>query len=444
MANLRAGRQATKHKLADRLRNTPEARNSLWSLIGFGGRSVFSLFVFFAIGRSLGTGGFGDFAGVIALATLAAPLNTMGVGEALVQKVSRDPDRFSEAWGEVLLAAVSIGLVVFGLTTLIGAILFDSVSIGAIALLTAMEFLSIALVANHARACYAADHYAASAAHAVGEGMCRAVGAGVFWASGSDDLLWLGALMLGAVSVSSFVSTVWLWRSMGRPTVRRTQLLRSAREGAPFALGQSSSQIQNNVDKTMLLSYGFRDDNGIYAAGFRLIGYSTMPMMSIFQASLPEFYRQGEVGVASALMQSRRIRKPVLAAAVFGSVASVIAAPIAAWLLADQFDGVIPVAIALSAYPILKAVQTLWGDVLTGTGRQGLRARLQLATALVNVGLNVFLIPAYSWKGAAASTYVSEVLLFGLIFVGVNRARKSQRDDAAGPDVVRPVANSHP
>ena len=43
-------------------------------------------------------------------------------------------------------------------------------------------------------------------------------------------------------------------------------------------------------------------------------------------------------------------------------------------------------------------------DALTGADRQGVRTVLQLATAALNVGLNLLLIPAYSWRGAAWAT----------------------------------------
>ncbi len=408
------------------LQASPAKQKSAWSLIGVGGRAAFSLFAFFAIGRILDTDGFGVFAGVVAFATLVAPLNTMGVGEALVQKVSRDTDRLSSAWGEVLASAATIGIVVLAVTIGVGRFIFD-VPLTTIALLTSMEFMSTALLANHGRVCFAMDRYAAAAAHSVGEGMARAAAVAVFWISGSKNTSVLGALLLAAVLVSSLASFLWIRQTFGRPDVRGMRLVATAREGAPFALGQSSNALQNNVDKAMLLSYGFRAENGIYAAGFRLMSYAMMPMLAIFQASLPEFYRQGNEGISTALLYSRRIGRAVVGAAVVGAICGVCAAPIAAWLLAGQFGDVVPVALWLGAYPVVKAFQLLFADVLTGSGLQHMRARFQISTALLNVALNLYLIPRYTWKGAVASTYVSEIAFFLLVYAGVRRTRSQRK-----------------
>jgi O-antigen/teichoic acid export membrane protein len=63
--------------------------------------------------------------------------------------------------------------------------------------------------------------------------------------------------------------------------------------------------------------------------------------------------------------------------------------------------------------PILKAIHYFGADALTGAGYQGLRTILLVAVALVNVVLNLWLIPLYSWRGAAVASLLSDGL-FGL------------------------------
>ena len=56
--------------------------------------------------------------------------------------------------------------------------------------------------------------------------------------------------------------------------------------------------------------------------------------------------------------------------------------------------------------PAINTLCYLSADALTGADAQGLRTLLQLCTAVLNIGLNLFLIPAYSWHGAAWATLI--------------------------------------
>ena len=60
---------------------------------------------------------------------------------------------------------------------------------------------------------------------------------------------------------------------------------------------------------------------------------------------------------------------------------------------------------------MLRWVHYLAADSLTGAGRQGARTACQVGVAVANVGLNFWLIPAYSWTGAVVSTLVCDGLL---------------------------------
>jgi O-antigen/teichoic acid export membrane protein len=65
----------------------------------------------------------------------------------------------------------------------------------------------------------------------------------------------------------------------------------------------------------------------------------------------------------------------------------------------------------LSVLPILKALHYYFTNALTGAGYQALRARIQAGVAVFNVLINLWLIPAYSWRGAAWSSIASDGLL---------------------------------
>ena len=50
-------------------------------------------------------------------------------------------------------------------------------------------------------------------------------------------------------------------------------------------------------------------------------------------------------------------------------------------------------------------------DTLTGAGFQAVRTCIQAGVGAFNILLNLWLIPAYSWRGAAWSSIASDALL---------------------------------
>ena len=67
-------------------------------------------------------------------------------------------------------------------------------------------------------------------------------------------------------------------------------------------------------------------------------------------------------------------------------------------------------------------------DTLTGSGHQKSRSIVQVGAALVNVVLNIILIPLFSWKGAAIATIISDsvrlVCLWLIVFILYRRESK--------------------
>lgn len=405
---------------------SPERWRSTWSLVGFAGRALLAAVTILAIARSLGTAGYGVFIGIVAYVGLLAPLASLGVGEVMVKRVARDTTELRNAWGATLGITFTFGLALYLATIALGSFVLPGRDLTVIALFGAVEFLSTGVMHNNARAYSALDRYPAMALTHVADSGARAFVALAFWLLGGSDLRILALAMVISMGLAAAVNCVVLARVDGTPKLRREELIPAGREGSKFALGDAAQTVQTNVDKTMLLSAGFDTDAGLYGAGVRLIQYSMLPANSIFAAAYPEFFRRGADGVESAHQYSRELRKRVISSTIAGAVVAVLFSPIAGFILGDEFDGVVPVVLAMAVYPLVRGLEINTADVLSGSGRQAYRSKAQLATAILNIALNIALIPSYSWKGAVAATYLSELVFLGLLLFGVQRARSAR------------------
>jgi O-antigen/teichoic acid export membrane protein len=90
----------------------------------------------------------------------------------------------------------------------------------------------------------------------------------------------------------------------------------------------------------------------------------------------------------------------------------------------------------LSLLPLVKTLHYFAADALTGAGYQATRTLLQVLVAGFNVLANFWLIPAYSWRGAAWSSLACDGLLAVTLwscalFVRTRSCRNARAEAAA-------------
>ena len=88
-----------------------------------------------------------------------------------------------------------------------------------------------------------------------------------------------------------------------------------------------------------------------------------------------------------------------------------VAAPGIPLVLGHRYDAVVPAVRWLSVIPLLRCVHSFLADALTGAGYQGQRTAIQIGVAVVNVLLNLWILPRWSWRGAAWTSIASDGLL---------------------------------
>ncbi len=173
----------------------------------------------------------------------------------------------------------------------------------------------------------------------------------------------------------------------------------------------SAQTVYNDIDKTMLARLGTLDATGIYSAAYRLIDISFIPVRALLNAALPGFFRNGVDGIRGSVKYGRRLLFKVLPYSVFSFAALMICAPIVPLILGKQYANVTEALRWLSLLPLLKTFHYFAADSLTGAGYQGTRTAVQVGIAIFNVLINLWIIPAYGWRGAAWSSLASDGLL---------------------------------
>jgi O-antigen/teichoic acid export membrane protein len=220
-----------------------------------------------------------------------------------------------------------------------------------------------------------------------------------------------GWFYLGSTVVSCAIAVAVTNKKLGAPKLQLGRILPELKEGLYFSTGLSAQTIYNDIDKTMLASLSTLDATGIYAAAYRVIDVAFTPVRSVLNAANAKFFRSGESGIAASYSYARRLLPQMIAYSVVALAGLYIAAPLFPLIIGKEFARTIEALRWLALLPLFKTIHYFFADSLTGAGYQRLRAAAQVFIAILNVGLNFWLIPLYSWRGAAWSSLACDASL---------------------------------
>jgi O-antigen/teichoic acid export membrane protein len=231
-------------------------------------------------------------------------------------------------------------------------------------------------------------------------------------------LLW-SFLYFGCTAFVAIVSCIFVCKQLGPPKFSWPQSLTEMREGFYFSASQTSQTVYNDIDKTMLARLSTLEATGIYGAAYRIIDVSFVPVSALLWSSYPSFFRAGARGISSSLTYAKPLLLRALVYACAVCVVLLLAAGIVPYVLGPEYRSTAEALRWLSVLPVLKAMHYFLSDTLTGAGYQGVRTSLQAGVAVLNLLLNLWIIPAYSWRGAAWSSIASDGALALSVAVAV-------------------------
>jgi O-antigen/teichoic acid export membrane protein len=403
---------ASKLKSLRRLKSTL-ARNTVWMLLGQGFKLLIQALYFTVIARSLGAQNYGAFVGVVGLVGILLPFATMGSGFVLIKNVSRDERQFRQNFGSALLTTIL--LAAFSFVVVVGSSHFlfpATIPMKLIMMVAASDLFCSNIAVICAQAFQALERMKWTASINVLLSALRLAAAVILATVRSNPtaLEW-GEFYLVSTAIVALLALILVLAKLGAPAFDLARPVAEIREGFYFSVAQSAGTIYNDIDKAMLARLSTLEATGIYGAAYRLIDVSFTPVASVLAAAYPNFFRVGAEGIPATLRYARPLMVRALGYATLVAVAVLAGAGVVPLILGSEYRLTSEALRWLAVLPLLKAVHSFLGDALTGAGYQALRTAISTGVAVFNVCINMWLIPAYSWRGAAWSSIASDALL---------------------------------
>lgn len=395
------------------------AKNTVLVIMASIATAVINFLFTMYVARYLGAEGFGVLSFALAITAMFSVIIDIGLNLLATREVARDRTLAGKYLGNIAVMKIILAVIVFGLIALVVNILgypqstvnlvylialsmignaFSTMFYAVFQAYERMEFITIGQVLN-------STLLLSGALIAINQGL--SIGA----------FAWIYLLTSAATLVGVSIISVW---NFPRPKLEIDLGFwrETFKQAWPFGLVGIFTYIYYWVDSVMLSKMQGAEAVGWYSAAYRLFwalsfisaAYyaSVFPVMSRFyvasKGSLRFIYEKSvrymaiiaiPIGVGTTLLSGRLIL------AVFGTgfAPSAIALQILIWSLVFTF------------------ISGGFAHLFNSLNRQIMVAKVTGICALLNVGLNLVLIPGYSYIGAAIARTVTDLVALALVFV---------------------------
>jgi O-antigen/teichoic acid export membrane protein len=392
-----------------RARKSVLVRNAAWLFAGQGLSLLVQSVYFIVLARLLGTTQYGLLAGAIALVGIVSQYSSLGSGLLFLRYVSADHTRLRLYWGNVLMSVFLLGgLLVVGLR-LTGRWLVGPASLPLLFPIAISDCLFQQLNSCAGQVFQTFEKMKFSAALTLLSSISRCILAvGMLVVLGRASAWQWAFASLTVTFVTACVAFAIVTRFFGLPSFSPSLLFRRFGEGFVFAISGSTTAVYNDIDKVVLSHFGMNQANGIYSMAYRVVNIGTMPVSSIVAAAFPRFFREGVKGIAATIPMARALLRRTVVLGVCVSIAMFVCAPIIPHLVGQSFAESVSALRWLCLIPVFRCFHLSAGDALAGAGHQRTRLGSQSIAAIGNLLLNLYLVPRYSWYGAAWASLATD------------------------------------
>jgi O-antigen/teichoic acid export membrane protein len=141
---------------------------------------------------------------------------------------------------------------------------------------------------------------------------------------------------------------------------------------------------------------------------YRIVNVGTLPVMSLVTAAFPRFFREGIHGIQAVLPMARSLARRTVVVALVSAGGMFLIAPLIPRVVGPSYSGSVSALRWLCLIPVLRCFHLSAGDAISGIGDQKFRLFCQSVAAGGNLLLNLYLIPRYSWLGAAWASLATD------------------------------------
>lgn len=375
--------------------------------------------------RSLSVDEFGRFTFIFGLLGLVATVTELGIGRLAVTGILDDEENAGTFAGTYVLLRVALGLL--GYAVAVGVVMVAGYPGGVVrATAVAALVLVVATPAHGYVALFQAYDRLRLMAPAAVLGQLGQVGLTAAIAAYGGSVL---RFTVPAVACE-VVIFAWHRRMAHRLLQLRYRVLwrkwwALVREAVPLAIGGALATVYYRIDAVMLSKLDTFSAVGIYGVAYKFVDIAHFVPSAIMLATLPVLVRSWPDRPQQFAEGFRRAFTVLVLVGTFILVEFFLfAEPLIKTLYGQQYVPAVGSARLVVLAECLAFFGALAFTTLIAVGRHRLYPFVTMAGVVVNVGLNLWLIPLLSFRGAAIATLATEIVVISTLWAILLRHAK--------------------
>lgn len=378
------------------------------------------------VARVLGPERFGEFAGVAALAVVIGTLSSFGTNLVFLGEVSKEPGRRMHVLAYALPTTLLCGTLLLAVYLLFAGVYLSASGVSLMVLLAigAAEILLQPLFAFLSNEHLAMERIARSQVVISLPLVMRLLAASlVFMVDAADPLaaFSFGYLIASAIALSLATAT----SSAPWPTLRDWRLPSRSElhQSSGYAALAFTACGPGEIDKTLAAVLLTPSSSGLYAAGTRVIGAVTLPVIAMLLSALPRLFREGHTQPRET---TRLLRWILVAALLYSALITAVlwlAAPAFMGLFGPGYEGISQMIQWLCLAVPGMALRIAAGSMLMALGRPWMRAGFEIAGVIVLLVCSLMLTGRLGGTGMAVALACAEWTMAALGLALITSAR---------------------
>lgn len=247
----------------------------------------------------------------------------------------------------------------------------------------------------------------------------------LFVKSISDVLIVVGISLL-----ANFIMNLWLLNRYIKLFQKFNWLIEKRflkalfSQSFPLIISSFMIAIYYNLDMVMLGNIKTETEVGIYNAAYKIFMIGSIPIVTIMRIFLPSLSKTNDVESLKKTIRNFGIM--MFSSGIMISLFIYLTADITINIIfgSEYIGSVIPLMI-LALNLLVISINIFFGNPLTVWGKQKSYSVAITFGAIINIILNILLIPKYSINGAALATLLSEAVVFIGVFYLFNKNLKN-------------------
>ena len=398
-------------------------KNTLWLSASEAISRFLKLILVVYVARVLGAVEYGKFTFSLNLVTLLVIFADFGLGPIVTREFSKSEEKEKTVFPAVLSLKTILGLL--ALAIMLGTSFFITSDI---VVRRVIWVLSIFILIEN----FASIFYAVMRAHqkmeyeAISKMLQAAVctGLGLYFLFSTHSIVYLGfAYLASAVFVLLFISLIYQLRFSSLKIVFQKSIWKQLLSLSwPLALVAVFSSVYHSIDSIMLGAWGMMKATGLYNAAYRIVDISVIPMVLVSTAFFPvlsKSFGEGEHERKKNFFSQLSVETLIGFAIFLGGI--ILAPQLIHFIYGAQYQGSVLALQILMGALLIMYLNTTFSKTLIAANLQKIIFKITFAGAILNVILNLILIPRYSLYGAAAATLITYFAIFLAYVFSVRR-----------------------